>query len=318
MKMPLVILLFWFSATLVRAEGIIVPGKSGIEAIDTLPTYEWDVPTARNDLIRTLLFGAFLPGGSQFYTQHNVRGGFLAAIELGLAYEVFYNKPLQQDKRFRETHAARDSVAWFTDSLLSHGTYQVAWINGRSRNLSMIRLNNDTKIKEEDLRRSELAWLIGLHVYGIMDGYGIWKHNQGRLTEKRSVKGAVWRAMVVPGLGQFYNGEYGKAGLLYMSFLGGAVSLNTRQGVVDYFKERKVAATLEGAPSTELSQIDEDILFFRKKRNQYVWGIALFYLYSIADAAVDAALSDFDSPLFWALGPSADIRGISAQAGFRF
>ena len=300
------------------AQGIVIPGKSGIDAIDTLPTYEWDIPTLHKSLGLTLAFG-MLPGGAQFYTQHYIRGGFLVAIEGGLAYEVFVNKPSQQRKRRTESAAARDSILLFTDSLLSSGVYSEDWVEGRQRSLTILRSNNDIKIKEEDLRRSELAWLIGLHLYGIMDGYGIWKHNQGRSIEQRRVVDAVWRAALVPGWGQLYNDEYGKAGLLYMAIIGGSVSLWSRQGVVDYLEERRDAAELEGDyGEDELDQLDEDILFYRKKRNQYIWGLALFYLYSIADAAVDAALSDFDNPLYWAMVPSSDGRGLGVEAGIHF
>jgi len=300
------------------AEGIIVPGKSGIEAIDTLPTYEWDIPTQHNSLEKTLLLGALLPGGAQFYTQHYVRGSFLAVIETGLAFEVFYNKPLQQQIRIDDSKLARDSAEYYTRLILGSGGFNADWNAQRELFYQRIRTNNDIKMKEEDLRRSELAWMIGLHVYGLFDGYGIWKHNQGRSVESRSVRSAVWRAAVVPGWGQFYNQEYGKAGMLYMSFIGGAVSFQSRQGMVRYFEHRRHTAELEGAGSSELSLIDEDLLFFRKKRNQYIWGMTLFYLYSIADAAVDAALSDFDSPLFWAFEPTEDGRGLGVSAGVHF
>jgi len=300
------------------AEGVIIPGKSGIAAIDTLPTYEWDIPTTHNSLPTTLLLGLAVPGGAQFYTGHYIRGSFLLTIEGALAYEVLVNKPMQQQKRIRETAPFRDSAELITKELMLSGVYDQTLYSALFRNLKRIRTNNDTKMKEEDLRNSEVAWAIGLHFYGIMDGYGIWVHNQGRPTEKRSVRGAVWRGALVPGLGQFYNGEYGKAGLLYMSFLGGVVSLNSRQHMVTYFQDRRRTALLEGTTGDELNQIDEDILFFRKKRNQYIWGMALFYLYSIADAAVDAALADFDSPLFWAIAPTLKANGVSAELGFTF
>ncbi len=300
--MPYLLFLLLAVLPLMAQQPQVIAGKSGIEAIDTLPTYEWDIPTKHQSLAQNLLWGALLPGGSQFYTAHFTRGGFLAGIELALAFEVFYNKPLQQKQRLEESQLARDSASYYTALLLQSGAYQATWDAQRRLFLERARSINDIKLIEEDLRRSEFAWMLGLHLYGVMDGYGIWKHNQGRSTQQRSVESALWRALLLPGWGQIYNEEYGKAGLLYMSIIGGVVSYQSRQGMVDHFRERVRTAQSEGNASLA-NTLEEDLLFFRKKRNQYVWGLTLFYLYSIADATVDAALSDFDSPNFWALAP---------------
>lgn len=314
--MPYLLLLLLVALPIMAQQPQVIAGKSGIEAIDTLPTYEWDIATKNQSLPQTLLWGALLPGGSQFYTQHYVRGGFLAGMELALAFEVFYNKPLQQKQRLEESKLSRDSASYYSALLIQHGGYQATWDARRRYFLERARSINDIKLIEEDLRRSEMAWMFGLHLYGLMDGYGIWKHNQGRSTEQRSVESALWRALLVPGWGQIYNEEYGKAGLLYMSILGGVVSYQSRQGMVDHFRNRVQTAQAEGNGSLA-TLLEEDLLFFRKKRNQYVWGMTLFYLYSIADATVDAALSDFDSPNFWALIPYWG-RDLGLQVSYQF
>lgn len=299
------------------AEGI-VAGKSGIPSIDTLPAHEWDIATPHQSLPAVLGMG-LLPGGGQFYTGHNVRGGFLLAMELGLAYEVFYNKPLQQQRRMDDAAIHRDSTEYFTRKMLQATTLDsiARWQARRDFHAGRVRFYNDKKLTEEDLRRSELAWLAGLHLYGLFDAYGIWKNNQGHSVEKNEVKSAVWRAALVPGWGQIYNHEYGKAGLLYMAFIGCIASLDSRQQMVDYYVARHRAAVNEG-DTEDATATAEDLTFFRKKRNQYIWGLALFYLYSIADAAVDATLSDFDSPVYWTLAPEPLTRGVRAELGLHF
>ena len=52
-----------------------------------------------------------------------------------------------------------------------------------------------------------------------------------------------------------------------------------------------------------------------KMEESGVWGGALIYLYSLADAVVDALLSDFDNPIHMALLPN--FAG-GAQALFSF
>jgi hypothetical protein len=178
-----------------------------------------------------------------------------------------------------------------------------------------LRSNNDKKLTEEDLRKSELAWLMGLHIYSLFDAYGIWKNNQGHSTETHTAWGGAWRAMVLPGFGQIYNGEWGKAGLLYLGITGSVVSLVSRQQMVEYYTERERVARLEG-DAERITKAEEDKLFFRRKRNQYIWALALFYLYSIGDAAVDAIFHDFDIPIYWLASP--EVGGGRVEFGFRF
>jgi hypothetical protein len=289
-------------------------GRSGIPAVDSLPEHEWDIPTTHGSLPLTLALSALFPGGGQFYTGHYVRGGFLLALEGGLAYVVFVNKPLQQQKRLEAGFRFRDSVLVYTRALMQNPG-DTASQRLRGHYAQELRNINDKKLTEEDLRNSELAWLAGLHIYGILDAYGIWRNNQGHNTDTHSPFSAAWRAALIPGWGQIYNHEWGKAGLLYLGITGSVASLVSRQRMVRYYSKRERAAELEG-DAERLSKVTEDKLFFRRKRNQYIWALALFYLYSIGDAAVDAILHDFDSPVYWIAGPQAG--GARMEFGFSF
>lgn len=312
--MPLISILFAFALVLARpafAGEIAEKGKTGVAGIDSLPTYEWDVETSRNSLPLTLLLGIF-PGGGQYYTGHYIRGGFITAIELGLAYEVFVNKRAQKRKRFRQAREYQDSVIVYSRKMLRNRDSLFYYQEKRNQFAERIRSFSDHKIEEEDLRKSELAWMVGLHLYSLFDAFGIWMNNRGHSVENRPVKSALLRALV-PGWGQIYNDEYGKAGLVYMGMLGATVSIHSRQNVIDYYLDRKHFLEREDPSNADLDGINEQILYFRKNRNQYIWGIVLIYLYSIGDAVVDAMMSDFDSPLHFVLGP--DFRG-GVEASF--
>lgn len=312
--MPLISILFAFALVLARpafAGEVAEKGKTGVAGIDSLPTYEWDVETSRNSLPLTLLLGIF-PGGGQYYTGHYIRGGFITAIELGLAYEVFVNKRAQKRKRFRQAREYQDSVIVYSRKMLRNRDSLFYYQEKRNQFAERIRSFSDHKIEEEDLRKSELAWMVGLHLYSLFDAFGIWMNNRGHSVENRPVKSALLRALV-PGWGQIYNDEYGKAGLVYMGMLGATVSIHSRQNVIDYYLDRKHFLEREDPSNADLDGINEQILYFRKNRNQYIWGIVLIYLYSIGDAVVDAMMSDFDSPLHFVLGP--DFRG-GVEASF--
>jgi len=296
--------------------------NTGVLAIDTLKRYDWDIETKNHNLAMVLSTSFFFPGGGQFYTGHIVRGGFLFAFETALIYETFYNK-FRQNRIFnRNISAYRDSVSYYRDLIALYSDsldyeYELEeWEVSKKMHTRILSKELSKKRTSRDLWTSEFAWLAGLHIYGIFDAYGIWKNNQERNTETHSATSAIWRAALVPGWGQIYNHEYGKAGLLYMGLLGSAVSYYSRQKMVEYHL-MKLRLAEKAEDDVRISMAEEDILFFRKKRNQYIWSMTLFYLYSLADAGVDAMLHNFDSPAYFVMQPTFN-KGINFEAGFHF
>lgn len=309
----LFLLLFSMGA---NAEGMPERGKSGIESIDSLPVFEWDIETSRNSLPLTLALSVF-PGGGHFYSEHYVRGGFILAVEMALTYEVFFNKAYQKERRFEQARPYRDSVASVTEMLLSTENRDSLLVlqKKRERYTNLIRGFNDKKMEEEDLRKAELAWLIGVHVYGMFDAFGIWMNNRGHNMETHSVPKALLFS-IFPGGGQLYNRDFGKAGLLYMGLIGASASIGTTQRLINYYLERR--RVMKGEKNLdEIDRLTERITHYRKNRNQYIWGAAIIYLYSIGDAIVDAMMNDFDNPIHFAVAPLFS-GGVQAMLGFDF
>lgn len=283
----------------------LVKGKTGIVAIDTLPVNEWDIPTKRNSLKYAMLF-SLLPGGGQYYTEHYVRGGFLTGIEGLLIYDIFFNRSFQRDRLLERARPFQDSVLYFSSLIMKGPRDSILYYHDkRLEFLERVRAQSDKKMEQEDVRKAELAWLVGIHLYGMFDTFGIWYNNNHRSTEYRDMKTAVLWALL-PGGGQIFNRDFGKAGLVYMGLLGASVSVWTSQNMVNYYLDRKHLVEKESPRSEEYDRIVERVTYYRKNRNTYIWGGVLIYLYSIADAAVDALLSDFDSPLHMALLPNFD------------
>ena len=173
----------------------------------------------------------------------------------------------------------------------------------RNEFIARVHEKSDKKMEQEDLRKAETAWLYGLYLYSFFDAFGIWYNNNHRSVEPKSMKKALlWP--IIPGFGQMYNREFGKQGLLYMAFIGSATSIWTSQNMVEYYLDRKHFLEKENSSSEELDRVTERVTYYRKNRNQYIWGVALIYLYSLGDAVVDALLSDFDNPMHFALLPN--------------
>ena len=279
-------------------------GKTGIESIDTLTVNEWDIPTEHNSLALTMIF-SLLPGGGQYYTGHYVRGGFITGIEGLLIYEVYFNKEFQKDRVYEQAKPFQDSVAIMTRKIMTNTERDSLPYYQEKRNsyANRVRELSDKKMEQEDLRTAENAWLFGLHLYSMFDAFGIWYNNHHRSVELRSMKKALLLG-IIPGFGQMYNGEFDKAGLVDMSIIGATTSMRTSQHMVNYYLKRKHTMADEAPGSEEYEKIVERVTYYRKNRNQYIWGMSLIYLYSLADAAVDALLSDFDNPMHFALLPN--------------
>jgi hypothetical protein len=293
-------------------------GKTGIVAIDTLTVNEWDIPTERNSLPLTMLFAIF-PGGGQIYTEHYVRGGFISAIELLLLYEVTSNKSYQNRRVKEQAEPFQDSVSYYTKMLIDHASDRDSlqfYHEKRAEFVGRVHEKSDKKMEQEDLRKAEIAWMYGLYLYSFFDAFGIWYNNNYRSTELKSMKNAVLWA-IIPGFGQMYNREFGKMGLLYMAIIGASTSIWTSQNMVEYYLDRKHFVEKESETSEEYERVVERVTYYRKNRNQYIWALALIYLYSIGDAAVDALLSDFDSPMHLAVLPRLE-GGVQALMSFDF
>ena len=290
-----------------------VRGSSGIEAIDTLTVHEWDAPEPGVSPFLALPLAAFTPGGGHYATKRYVRGGFLTALQLYLLSEVFVNSDARADTHRDRARVSLRAIENLTDSI-SRGSRTSpnisVWKDSLRGELALYRKANDAIVEERGLKQSEIAWMLGLQLYAVMDVWGIVQHAKGRPDDRKSIPATVAWSVLVPGSGQIRNDEWGKAGLLYMAFIGSAVSFNERQKCVNWYKQRLRVARSEGNTS-EIPDLEEKLSFFRKKRNQYVWGPILFYLYSIGDAVVDALLHDFDSPDHLAVAPELDPLGES-------
>lgn len=95
--------------------------------------------------------------------------------------------------------------------------------------------------------------------------------------EVKDPTGAMLRSVFVPGWGQFYNGKWLKGTII----AGAEVGLITNAIVLHQYMK---------AADTEY---DKD--FYWDNRNLSLWWLGATILYSMADAYVDAHLSDFDA-----------------------
>ncbi|MCB9503325.1 MAG: hypothetical protein H6696_15455 [Deferribacteres bacterium] len=92
----------------------------------------------------------------------------------------------------------------------------------------------------------------------------------------KSPRAALWRAILFPGWGQFYNEKYLKGTLIL--------------GLESFFIGRAIAYNQQKQNSTGTDEKDA----YTRKRNDEVWRLLITRLLSILDAYVDAHFYDFD------------------------
>ena len=282
-------------------------GHSGIPEIDTLPQRDWGGPDHPLSYGTTIGLSALLPGAGQIYGKHPVRGGFLIGMETLLAGLSIYSQAVDIPRWRDQAHQALDSAdIWFLKESVAPDSASI-YEGYRRKKVAFARDRGRLATQQQDLVNSQLAWAIGLHVYGMLDAAEIAWLSRHRETETRSVRRAMWYGLVLPGGGQLYNHRYGKFGMLWMTIGASVVSAWSRQEMVEVLEKRyKVAYAEDPGGSADLTELKKDQTLFRKRRNQYFWGMALFYVYAVLDGMVDASLSDFDSPSHFAVAPGPD------------
>ncbi len=300
------------SASAKRAPDLVPKIDTTGPGLDSAPRPTWMSAGAKS---------AILPGWGQFQTGHPIRGSILAVLDVWLysdaAFRTWSSIPKARDKvRPLElrTGIAAESLLVRLDTARH---VPAADLKRDSAALHVLQdsaslLRGRARISA-DYRNGEIAWAIGLHAYAIVDAAeAAWLASGGRrpVTEMSS---AIWRSVVIPGWGQLHNGHYSKAALLYMGIGGSVASMLSRQEMVEFWQDETRRAMEDGRSTATAVQQTE---FFRKRRNQYIWGLGLVYVYQILDAAVDARLSRFGRPFPLALEPAFDRPGMVASYRF--
>lgn len=308
---PKSLILRWMTALALAvagasAQGTTAPGRTGIPEIDTLPLHDWHTNPERLSYSKALVF-SLAPGGGQIYGHHPVRGGFLIGMETllgGLSlYSYFVDIPHWKDQAARALDSAD---ALFAQEIRDPTNSSLEAL--RRGQIDFARQRASLAAQQQDLVNSEMAWAVGLHAYGMLDAMEIAYLSRHNDLRTRSVRKALWRGLLFPGGGQLYNHRYAKFGMLWMAFGASTVSIWSRQQMVDELNERVATARTEagGLESSKVQDLVKDRTLYRKRRNQYFWGMSLFYVYSVLDGMVDAALSDFDAPQRFAVTATPD------------
>jgi hypothetical protein len=137
--------------------------------------------------------------------------------------------------------------------------------------------------------------------YLVVDSAGRGAAGDTLVDSRKSTGTAMLLSAILPGAGQFYNGSYWKVPVVLGLGLYFASSwLDNNRRAID--ARDKYSAT---ADPKWLTQRD----FYKSQRDSFTWYYFILYAVNIADAYVDAALSDFN------VSPELSFRTIPEPGG---
>lgn len=268
-------------------------------------------------LTASLLF----PGGGQIYTRHYIKAGLFLASEIGVGlfgYQRYiYASTLKKNS---------DSIAAIWKTLKDSVAITRSPIDSTKNDTNEVgffwKLKADSaRFEENDTRNvlfQSLAWMAGIYYYNILDA--LQAAGVLRDSSKKNPTVAGWLSAIPGlGLGQIYNGELSKAGMILMAQLNLAyIAFNYHMSMVEC---ERVEASVDPNNKPEYSLFygpQRDRWEYRRtnafrNRNMFLWYSLAFYFYGILDAVVDAHLHD--APLKMKLEP--DLTPQSKEIGLK-
>jgi hypothetical protein len=239
-----------------------------------------------------------VPGLGQITTQHYIRPVFFLAAESILASMTYF----WNQTAIGSEQTVGDYIA-LSQGDVPHGLTVI----DSAEDVERARLQHYSTLTSRFSAYNYLTWLIGAHIYNVLDAVDCSNHFKDE--EPRSAGKAFWLATIPGlGLGQIYNGDWSKAGIIIMGqwSLGMMAFNNQRLMIVaqDNFARLNTPLAdsaneaIRSQVATDLSQEWSSARYSAfSNRNMFLWYSIFFYGYSIFDAVVDAYLHDYNSKM---------------------
>ncbi len=261
-----------------------------------------------------------LPGLGQILTGHPVKGGVTMALDLTL-YGVWSGQ-VQSVQNYRRRTRASDSAESFWRGqvalLPTDSSARIAAggdsLDSRRNSAADSAYANRRRVRNAvDNRNLLLAWAVGLHAWSAVDAFDLAYHERHPIQGGRSATIAGLWAAFLPGAGQLYNERFGKAAMLWMAVGGSVTSVISHQNTLEFYQHERDLAVADGRDTADMfSQMN----LYRKRRNQYCWGMGILYVYQIIDAVVDARLDNTHNPFRVTVEPHPLGPGLLASVRF--
>jgi TM2 domain-containing membrane protein YozV len=233
---------------------------------------------------------SIVPGGGQIYTKHFTRG-FLFLGTDGIIGWISLNYWKNYHKSFNKIYSLNDSL-----NMAKFGTFTAK---------DTMRFTNKIKLAEYDNIAGKVryynasALFAAVGIWNIIDGFGVSNRFYG-VENKNPRTAMALSAIPFSGAGQFYNGEWFKAGLTIATqtaFVFGGVQyqylMKKSQDFVGHLSRDSTFQELSKEDRIDAWQ--NRYKDAAKRRTMFFWYSIIFYIYGMTDAYVDASLSKFEN-----------------------
>jgi hypothetical protein len=252
------------------------------------------------------LVASVIPGGGQVYTGHYIKAGLYMLAEAGVALFGYQRLIWQKDyvryadslAGIRDVNAGKILVTVVKtpkdrDTLITYDTAYPGIIPRFDYELA-----NFQVLQNKYLLQQCAAWMAGIYYYNLMDALHATRyfHDDGKRDPSTA---GLLSAIPFLGLGQIYNGELSKAGMIAMAQINmGFIAFNYQRLMTECEKQEELNPNspeynvFNGTTGNYKNQWESKRKDAFKNRNMWLWYSLMFYCYNIFDAIVDAHLHD--------------------------
>jgi TM2 domain-containing membrane protein YozV len=240
--------------------------------------------------LHTASLSLMIPGGGQVYTGNYTKGFLFLATEGILGWITFNNR--------RAYHRSYQQIYEYTDSL------RLLKRSGDFSPIDTMHLANRIALAEHNnlLRKARYynsaAFLGAVGIWNVLDGIGVSNAVKGAQNPNPR-KAMALSAIPFTGAGQFYNGEWFKAGLVMTTqtafTFGGIQFQHLMNKSTRYVRDLGRDSNFVDLPRVErIDRWRDNYNSASRRRTMFFWYGIIFYIYGMTDAYVDASLSNFE------------------------
>lgn len=245
---------------------------------------------------------SLVPGGGQIYTKSFTKGGLFLGTELLLG-GIAYDRWQKFHDAYKPLYEAKEEYQILSDSLAGMNPDSL----GKSDTVNLIRSwdfvnKREFAVEERRIEYYNYAvWFGGVYLWNLIDGVGSSNLFSGaeQPTPRRA---ALLSAIPFTGAGQFYNGSFFKGAMVSVVEIGcmlSAINFQRLENKAENYgnmlnRELPDSGNYDKDLVNELKYWEDQFGGIQKRKTRFMWYGVFFYLYGIADAAVDAHLHGFE------------------------